>query len=50
MLCYSDDLDVQRADARTLVTLLHVRDLIAGRPPRCPVVSEMLDDRNRVLA
>lgn len=50
----SDDLDPQRADARTLVTLLHLRDIL-GDPedgvPRSPsVVSEMLDDRNRVLA
>src|SRR5207249_2178672 len=27
VMCYSDQLDVQRADARTLVTLLHLRDI-----------------------
>jgi len=50
VLCYSDDLEAQAADARTLVTLLHVRDILAGMDSVTPVVSEMLDDRNRVLA
>ncbi len=50
VLCYSDDLEPQAADARTLVTLLHVRDILAGSSSATPVVSEMLDDRNRVLA
>ncbi|WP_051549100.1 CASTOR/POLLUX-related putative ion channel [Nocardioides sp. URHA0032] len=51
VLCYSDHLEPQAADARTLVTLLHVRDIL-GRydDAATPVVSEMLDDRNRVLA
>jgi voltage-gated potassium channel Kch len=49
VLCYSDHLDVQQADARTLVTLLHVRDIVgSGATPA--VVSELLDDRNRALA
>ena len=50
VLCYSDHLDAQAADARTLVTLLHVRDILGGFDVFTPVVSEMLDDRNRVLA
>lgn len=50
VLCYSDDLEPQAADARTLVTLLHVRDILSGTGSVTPVVSEMLDDRNRVLA
>lgn len=50
VLCYSDDLEAQAADARTLVTLLHVRDILATMDSGTPVVSEMLDDRNRVLA
>ena len=50
VLCYSDDLDVQSADARTLVTLLHVRDIVSRFEEQPPIVSEMLDDRNRVLA
>ncbi len=45
-----EDLGAQQADARTLVILLHLRDLGArhGRTPA--IVSEMLDDRNRELA
>jgi voltage-gated potassium channel Kch len=52
VLCYSDHLDPQRADARTLVTLLHLRDMLAAIPveDRPGIVSEMLDDRNRELA
>jgi voltage-gated potassium channel Kch len=51
VLCYSDHLPVQKADARTLVTLLHVRDLIGSTAGDGPaLVSEMLDDRNRALA
>ncbi|WP_460799572.1 CASTOR/POLLUX-related putative ion channel [Nocardioides pacificus] len=49
VLCYSEELSVQQADARTLVTLLHLRDILGeGEGPA--VVSEMLDDRNRALA
>ncbi len=52
VMCYSDHLDPQRADARTLVTLLHLRDILSDIPhaDRPAVVSEMLDDRNRALA
>lgn len=50
VLCYSNDLEPQAADARTLVTLLHVRDILSRMDSATPVVSEMLDDRNRVLA
>lgn len=50
VLCYSDHLAPQAADARTLVTLLHVRDILAGFEGQTAVVSEMMDDRNRVLA
>lgn len=52
VLCYSDELPVQRADARTLVTLLHLREIVGDRAKgeRPSVVSEMLDDRNRALA
>jgi len=50
VLAYKDTLDMQRADAKTLVTLLHLREIAdaAGVDPN--VVSEMLDDRNRQLA
>jgi voltage-gated potassium channel Kch len=50
LLCYSDTLDVQRADARTLVTLLHLRDLADRAGRSFAIVSEMLDLRNRALA
>ncbi|MCX6400901.1 MAG: hypothetical protein NTX33_13355 [Propionibacteriales bacterium] len=50
VLCYSDDLDAEAADATTLITLLHVRDILALASSQAPVVSEMMDDRNRALA
>ncbi|PFG17978.1 Trk K+ transport system NAD-binding subunit [Propionicimonas paludicola] len=40
----------ERADSRTLVTLLHLRNLAAGSELELNIVSEMLDDRNRELA
>ena len=49
-LCYSDTLDPQRADARTLITLLHLRDIAARLGHDFSIVSEMLDIRNRALA
>lgn len=50
VMSYSDMLDEQRADARTLVTLLHLRDIEAQRGESFTIVSEMLDVRNRALA
>lgn len=51
VLCYADDLPVQKADAKTLVTLLHLRDIEAkAGTNRYSIVSEMLDVRNRELA
>ena len=58
IMAYSDRLDEQRADARTLVTLLHLRDIVAIRGAgqqqangrRLSIVTEMLDIRNRSLA
>ena len=50
VLCYSDLLEAQRADARTLITLLHLRDIAVRVGDRFSIVSEMLDDRNRTLA
>ncbi len=50
VMCPGDDLDAQRADARTLVTLLHLRDIADRDGAQVSVVSEMLDDRNRELA
>jgi ion channel POLLUX/CASTOR len=50
VLSYSDELGHEEADSRTLVTLLHLRE-IADRSDRSfSIVSEMLDDRNRELA
>ncbi len=42
--------DVQQADARTLVTLLHLRDIEGSSQAAFSIVSEMLDIRNRELA
>jgi voltage-gated potassium channel Kch len=50
ILCYSDMLDPQQADAQTLITLLHLRDIASRSEQRFSVVSEMLDVRNRALA
>jgi hypothetical protein len=50
VLCYSEQFPTQQADARTLVTLLHVREIVGDDPEGPAVVSEMLDDRNRALA
>jgi ion channel POLLUX/CASTOR len=50
VLCYSDLMSAQRADARTLVTLLHLRDIASRSGVNFTITSEMLDDRNRELA
>ncbi|UGS37971.1 NAD-binding protein [Capillimicrobium parvum] len=50
VLCYADHLDAQRADARTLITLLHLRDIVSRLDRPISIVSEMLDDRNHELA
>ncbi len=50
LLCYSDDYDCQKADAQTLITLLHLRDMADKKGQDFAVVSEMLDIRNRNLA
>jgi voltage-gated potassium channel Kch len=49
-LSSSDTLDVQQADGRTLVTLLHLRDMASRAEQDYSIVSEMLDVRNRELA
>jgi voltage-gated potassium channel Kch len=48
-LC-SDDVAPQIADSKTLVTLLHLRDMAQRAKQKFKVVSEMADDRNRTLA
>ncbi|MFN2196922.1 MAG: CASTOR/POLLUX-related putative ion channel [Anaerolineales bacterium] len=45
-----DHLDPQQADARTLITLLHLRDLGDRLGAPFSIVSEMQDVRNRELA
>lgn len=50
VLCYSDEDDVAKADARTLITLLHLRDIAQKTGKRVSIVSEMLDINNRRLA
>ena len=46
----ADDLDPQMADARTLITLLHLRELGARHGYGFSITSEMVDLRNRDLA
>jgi ion channel POLLUX/CASTOR len=49
-LSYSDDLGPQEADAKTLVTLLHLRDIEEKRGESYSIVSEMVDPKNQKLA
>ena len=42
--------DVQKADANTLITLLHLRNIAETTGKQFSIVSEMLDIRNRRLA
>jgi voltage-gated potassium channel Kch len=50
VLAYKELLDAQRADAKTLVTLLHLREIGERAGTELSIVSEMLDDRNREIA
>src|SRR6185295_11018447 len=50
VLSYADHLEEQRADAKTLVTLLHLREISEIKKRAFSIVSEMLDVRNRALA
>jgi Trk K+ transport system NAD-binding subunit len=50
ILSYQDDYEIQQADAKTLITLLHLRDIAERRKMELNVVSEMLDAKNRELA
>jgi voltage-gated potassium channel Kch len=50
ILCYSDTLDAQQADANTLITLLHLREIANRSEHSFSIVSEMIDTRNRALA
>ena len=50
LLAYSDRLNVQQADALSLITLLHLRDIQDSHSLDFTIVTEMLDVRNRNLA
>jgi len=50
VLAYRETLDAQRADSKTLITLLQLRDIEDRAGVDLNIVSEMLDDRNRELA
>jgi voltage-gated potassium channel Kch len=50
LLAYSDRLSMQQADALSLITLLHLRDIGDSQGLDFSIVTEMLDVRNRDLA
>jgi len=50
ILCYAELLDAQAADAKTMMTLLHLRDIEEKKGESYSIVSEMVDVRNRALA
>ena len=50
VLGYADTMQVQAADSRTLITLLHLRSIEENSGKPFSIVSEMLDIRNRELA
>lgn len=50
VLGYSDQMEPQPTDTRTLVTLLHLRKIAEAAGRHINVVSEMIDVRNRELA
>ena len=50
IVCYSDDLGVQEADAKTLITLVHLRHIATLLNMNFNIVSEMMDVRNKALA
>lgn len=50
VLSQTENSDIQSSDARTLSTLLHLRDIADTKGHEFSIVSEMLDDRNRELA
>lgn len=50
VLCYTEEMDIQEADAQTLITLLHLRRICDETGKDVKIVSEMLDIRNRDLA
>lgn len=43
LMSYSDDLSVKRASARSLLTLLYLRDIVSGSEKSLTIVSEIVD-------
>ncbi len=50
LLCYKDEMNMQDADAQTLIALLHIRRIMEETGKDIKIVSEMLDLRTRELA
>lgn len=50
VLCYDSQGSSQKADAQTLITLLHLRDIADKHGYGYTIVSQMMDVRNRSLA
>lgn len=50
LLSYIHNIEIQESDAKTLICLLHLRDLAEKAGKDFSIVSEMLDVRNRELA
>lgn len=50
VLCYREEYEIQEADSMTLITLLHLRQIMEETGTSLKVVSEMLDVNNRDLA
>lgn len=50
LLCYSDSMPEQEADSKTLITLLHLRNIEEKTGHDFSIVSEMMDIRNKELA
>ena len=50
LLSYLDAMETQESDAKTLITLLHLRNISRKIGKSLSIVSEMLDIRNRELA
>lgn len=50
VVSYSDRMENQKADAFTLITLLHLREIAEQKGVDVSITSEMMDSRNRQLA
>lgn len=50
LLCYSDDETAREADAKTLISLLHVRDILNREQKTLNIVTEMADIQDVELA